>query len=67
MTIILIILFFVLLAFAPVHVFLQIDDDFTVGTRTFLAQAIFMKIQRSDIQIIPSCFVKEKIIEKEDE
>ena len=59
MTIILIIAFFILLALAPVHMFLQISDDFSVCTKCFLIQAIILKIQTHEIRIIPSCFVKE--------
>ena len=64
-TIILIALFFILLAFAPVHMFLHIADDFNVCTRAFLIQALFIKIHAPEVRIVPSCFVKEKDISYE--
>ena len=59
-TIILIALLFILLAFAPVHIFLNIADDFNICTRAFLIQALIIKIHTPEVRIIPSCFIKEK-------
>ena len=59
-TIILIAVFFILLALAPVHMFLHITDDFNICTRAFLIQALIIKIHAPAVRIVPSCLVKEK-------